>query len=336
MQDAIMPTPVDAPQSPYKAEKLNARITVDDLRERLEEMSRRVLKPEEGVYGPNSMAWKVNRHTEIFMGAGAANLLQLAHPWVAQAIDQHSKTQTEPFARLRRTFLNVHQMVFGNLDQVLQSALRVHNIHAAIAGKVSESTGKTKAGSAYFANQVGAMMWVHATLWVTGLRVYEIFHGPLSRAEREQYYTESKLFAYLFGIPADAMPPTWNDFMAYYNGVVDSDLLKVGAVGRQLVEYIFTMKDWLIPVLNRHKIHTAVLLPDRLRAEFGFPEITPKVQASFDFDVRLAGKVVKYAPDDIKYIPPYNEAMRRLKGQKAGFTTQGINRVLYGQALLVS
>lgn len=89
-------------------------------------------------------------------------------------------------------------------------------------------------------------------------------------------------------------------------------------------------------MLNRHKIHTAVLLPERLRAEFGFPEVTPKLHVRFGFDVRLASTVLKYAPSDIKYIPPYNEAMRRLKGQKAGLATQGINRLLYGQALLVS
>lgn len=312
------------------------RITRESLRDQLETMAQRVMHPCEGIYGPQSMAWKVNRHTTILMGAGCANLLQLAHPWVAQAIDQHSKTQTEPFARLRRTFLNVHSMVFGSLDQVLESALRVHNIHASIAGKVSESTGRTRAGSDYYANQVGAMMWVYATLWVTGLQVYERFHAPLTAAEREQYYAESKLFAFLFGIPASVLPATWDEFVDYFNGVVASDLLVVGAVGRQLVDYIFSMKAYLIPVLNRHKLHTAVLLPERLRHEFGFPEVTPKVQASFEFDVKLIGTCMHFAPANIKYLPPYNEALQRLKGEKAGWVTQSVNRLVYGQPLLVS
>lgn len=330
----------DATQPQQKAyastAKLNQRITKEELRAQLEDLAQRVMNPREGIYGPNSITWKVDRHTSVLMGAGAANLLQLAHPWVSQAIDQHSKTQTEPFARLRRTFLNVHSMVFGNLDQVLDSALRVHNIHAMIAGKVSESTGSTRQGSDYYANQVGAMMWVYATLWVTGLRVYELFNGPLARHEREQYYAESKLFAFLFGIPASVLPDTWDEFIEYFNGVVNSDLLVVGDVGRQLVEYIFSMKSWLIPVLNRHKLHTTVLLPERLRREFGFPELTPKVQASFDFDVKLIGTFMRYAPDNVKYLPPYNEALQRLKGEKAGLVTRGVNRLVYGQPLLVS
>lgn len=323
-------------QGNSKSSVKNKAITKDDLQARLEDMSKRVLDPTVGLYGPGSMSWRVNRHTSVLMGAGCANLLQLAHPWVSQAIDQHSQTQTDPMGRLRRTFLNVHSMVFGSLDQVLDSAIKVHNIHAKITGQVSESAGQTKKGSEYFANQVGAMLWVHATLWITGLRVYELFHTPFTAEEKEQYYQESKMFAFLFGIPESAMPETWNDFLEYYEGVVNSDELAVGEVGRQLVEYIFNMKVYLKPVLNRHKIHTAVLLPERLRQDFGFPPVTAKMQRSFDFDVKLARAFFNMAPDSIKYMPPYIEATRRIQGEQAGPITRMTNRVIYGQPLLVS
>jgi uncharacterized protein (DUF2236 family) len=311
-------------------------ITKEDLQAQLEEMTKQVINPKQGIYGPDSISWKVNKHTSIMMGAGCANLLQLAHPWVAQAIDQHSQTQTDPMGRLRRTFLNVHSMVFGSLDQVLDSAIKVHNIHAKITGQVSESAGKTKKGSEYFANQIGSMLWVHATLWITGVRVYELFHQPLTEAEKAQYYEESKLFAFLFGIPASAMPETWQDFLAYYDRVLESDELAVGDVGRQLVEYIFSMRWYLTPLLNRHKIHTAVLLPQRLREEFGLPQVTAELQRSFDFDVKLAGQFFRHAPDAVKYLPPYIEANRRIEGEKVGAVTRFSNRIIYGQPLLVS
>jgi len=311
-------------------------ITKEDLQSRLEEMTKRILDPRVGLYGPDSISWKVNKHTSIMMGAGCANLLQLAHPWVSQAIDQHSQTQTDPLGRLRRTFLNVHSMVFGNLDQVLDSAIKVHNIHAKITGQVSENAGQTKKGSEYFANQVGAMLWVHATLWVTGARVYDLFHQPLCAAEKEQYYEESKLFAFLFGIPESAMPPTWDDFLAYYEGVINSDELAVGDVGRQLVEYIFSMKRYLKPALDRHKLHTAILLPERVREDFGFPAVTPKMQKSFDFDIKLARTFFNLAPNSVKYLPPYIEATRRIQGEKAGAVTRMTNQIIYGQPLLVS
>ena len=35
----------------------------------------------EGVFGPASLTWRVDREAAVFLGAGRALLLQLAHPW---------------------------------------------------------------------------------------------------------------------------------------------------------------------------------------------------------------------------------------------------------------
>lgn len=311
-------------------------ITKEDLNAQLEFMSKRVLDPKVGLYGPGSMAWEVHKQTSVLFGAGAANLLQLAHPWVSQAIDQHSETQNDPLGRLRRTFLNVHSMVFGSLDQVLDSAMKVHNIHASITGEVSETTGSFEKGSSYVANQVDAMLWVHATLWVIGLEVYELFHQPVTKEQRDQYYEESKLFAYLFGVPDDAIPETWEDFMKYFNDTVASDQLAVGDVGKQLVSFIFHMNPVLRPFLARHEIHTAVLLPPRLQVAFGLPKVTSRVQAKFDFDVKMLKSIFNHSPDSVRFLPPYLEALQRIKGAEAKWYTKLTNQVVYGQAHLVS
>ena len=47
-----------------------------------------------GIFGPRSMTWRVKREAAIFLGAGRALLLQLAHPWVAAAIE-HRYGQAE-------------------------------------------------------------------------------------------------------------------------------------------------------------------------------------------------------------------------------------------------
>lgn len=315
---------------------LSQAVTKEALHQQLEIMTQRVLDPDIGLYGPDSMAWKIHGNISVMFGAGAANLLQLAHPWVSQAIDQHSQTQTDPMGRLQRTFLNVHSMVFGNLDQVLDSAVRVHNIHAKITGQISESTGRTQKQSQYFANQVEALLWVHATLWIVALRVHEMFYGALSQAEREQYYEESQLFAFLFGIPEQAMPENWDAYVAWFNEVVTSDLLAVGTVGRELVDYLFSMRPWLMPFLNRHRIHTAVLLPDSLRRPFGMPEVTPEVQKKFDMDVRLIRTAMKCVPVHLRWIPSQIEARRRIQGKKADLITRLTNKIVYGRPLLVS
>lgn len=65
------------------------------------------------------------------------------------------------------------------------------------------------------ANEAHAMLWVHTTLWETQIMMYEQFVGKLTSEQKEKYYQETKLFAYLFGIPEEIIPPTWNDFMEY-------------------------------------------------------------------------------------------------------------------------
>jgi uncharacterized protein (DUF2236 family) len=58
----------------------------------------------EGIFGPASLTWRVDREAAIFLGAGRALLLQLAHPWVAAAITEHSRTLADPIGRFHRTF----------------------------------------------------------------------------------------------------------------------------------------------------------------------------------------------------------------------------------------
>src|SRR5258706_2070901 len=65
-----------------------------------------------GIFGPDSIAWRIDREAAIFFGAGRALLLQLAHPWVAAAVSQHSRALTDPIGRFHRTFNVSFTMVF--------------------------------------------------------------------------------------------------------------------------------------------------------------------------------------------------------------------------------
>ncbi|MGB6688169.1 MAG: oxygenase MpaB family protein [Terracidiphilus sp.] len=81
----------------------------------------RVRDPRGGIFGPDSVTWKINRESALFLGAGRAAILQLAHPWVATALEQHSNLLSKPVARFHNTFRVVFTMVFGTLDQALRA-----------------------------------------------------------------------------------------------------------------------------------------------------------------------------------------------------------------------
>ena len=68
--------------------------------------------PLSGVFGPRSMTWLIDREAAIFLGAGRALLLQLAHPWVAAAVKQRSDTFANPIGRFHRTFSTVDRVQY--------------------------------------------------------------------------------------------------------------------------------------------------------------------------------------------------------------------------------
>src|SRR5512147_1325745 len=93
---------------------------------------RDIADPRDGILGPRSVAWQLGGDLAIFLGGGRAALLQLAHPMVAFAVEQHSRTRADIVGRFQRTFRNVFAMVFGELDDALAAARRVHNVHTRI------------------------------------------------------------------------------------------------------------------------------------------------------------------------------------------------------------
>lgn len=75
-----------------------------------------------GIFGAQSAIWHVESEAAIFLGAGRALLLQLAHLWVAAAIEEHSNTFTDPIGRFHRTLGIVFNMVFGSFEDSLAVA----------------------------------------------------------------------------------------------------------------------------------------------------------------------------------------------------------------------
>ena len=144
------------------------------LEEQLELIRARVTSPLAGVFGPSSVTWRMNREAILFLAAGRALLLQLAHPWVAAAVADHSKALTDPVARFHRTFKVVFTMVFGTVDQAFAAARSLHRRHESITGVLPEAVGPFEAGSSYRANNISALRWVYATLSDSALAAHEL------------------------------------------------------------------------------------------------------------------------------------------------------------------
>jgi hypothetical protein len=100
--------------------------------------------PVEGVFGPGSPIWNIDREAAAFLGAGRA---------LATAIADHSSALSDPIGRFHRTFEIAFTLVFGSLDQALETSRQLHQRHASIQGVIPEAIGPYPAGSGYFANE---------------------------------------------------------------------------------------------------------------------------------------------------------------------------------------
>jgi len=299
----------------------------------LEKVGAQAAGSREGVFGPGSAIWQVDREAAIFLGAGRALLMQLAHPWVATAIAEHSTALDDPIGRFHRTFAVMFTLVFGSLDQALATARGLHRRHASVRGRMSESLGRFPIGSGYRANEASALMWVHATLVDTALLAYEIVRPPLGSEERERYFQESRTLANLFGIPTEMQPADESAFRHYFESVLASDALSISGAGRAIGTRVLS-RAGRVPVPRWYRDLTACLLPESLRAGF---------ELSFGADeqgraARAIGalrRVDPVLPARARYVAPYYEALGRLSGaRRPDLVTRGLNRLWIGRSSL--
>jgi uncharacterized protein (DUF2236 family) len=287
-----------------------------------------------GIFGPQSMTWRINREAAIFLGAGRALLLQLAHPWIAAAIEQHSNTFANPIGRFHRTFSTVFTMVFGTLDQSLEAARRLHSRHATIKGTLPSAAGPFPAGSSYCANSVNALRWVHATLWETALVAHALVLPALTQDEREQYYAEGRLFAGLFGIRRELLPPDWAGFSAYIDAMTESSTLTVTDPACAMAHRLLAGADTWLPVPGGYKALTAALLPARLRDAFALRYGAAEREEARQF-IAWARRPYSFLPPRLRYVGPYQEAEQRLAGRmQPDLLTRVCNRFWTGRSAL--
>ncbi len=309
-------------------------LSADDFENSLATVRAASAGPVEGIFGPESLTWRVDREAAIFLGAGRALLLQLAHPWVAAAISEHSKTFADPVGRFHRTFNITFTMVFGTLDQALAASRRLHRRHGAVTGTLPQAAGRFEAGSSYSANEVSALRWVHATLVETALLTHDLVLPALNDREREQYWTEAKLYAALFGVrPAD-LPADWTSFTAYTEAMSRSDSLAVSPAARDIAEQIFSGRATGLRIPRWYRALTAHLLPERLAQEFGF-EFGEREARSMDRALTWIRRIYPRLPMRLRAVGPYQEALARLQGgRQPDLAVRWLNRLWIGRPMM--
>jgi uncharacterized protein (DUF2236 family) len=306
-----------------------------DIEALLASVAAEATDPRAGIFGPRSMSWLINRESALFLGAGRAALLQLAHPWVAAALRQHSSLLLKPIARFHNTFRIVFTMVFGTADQALAASRHLYTLHTRIAGELTEDTGAWKRGDHYEANEINAMRWVYATLVESALLAWDAVFPALPPQERERYYQETKTLAALFGIPAASLPASLEDFAAYIREMCDagdsSGALGVTAAARAMAHNLLAGAGSWIRTPHWYRALTVSWLPERFREEFQL-SFGPAEQRAVARAMRRIPAIYRRLPAAVRFIGPWHEAQARLSGRPPSLVAPLSNRFWIGAA----
>jgi uncharacterized protein (DUF2236 family) len=252
---------------------------------------------------------------------------------VAAAIAQHSRTLDDPVGRFHHTFRVIFTMIFGPAEQAFAAARQLHRLHRRIAGILPDAAGCFAQGTVYEANEISALRWVYATLVDSALTAYELLLPPLTDTNKEQYFAESLRMAALFGIAREHLPQTWKGFREYTEAMIESDTLGVSEPTYLLAQRLQSGAGFAVAPPFWYRALTVKLLPPRIREHFRLSYGRPE-QESARRAVSWLSRLYTLLPSAIRFVGPYNEAQKRLKGRTPGMVVRLSNRLWIGQPTL--
>jgi uncharacterized protein (DUF2236 family) len=258
--------------------------------------------------GPESITWRRAGDMRTMFGAGAALLLQVAHPTVAAGVREHSDFKADPWGRLWRTLDYVHMLVYGGPENAVSTGRAMRAMHQRIKGIAPD-------GRHYHALEPEAYAWVHATLAESIAGSHERFGRPLTPDQLARFWDEWRGLGRLLGIRERDLPDTWDAFRAYVDemcatqlepsDVVD-DVLEslaepkppdVGGLGPRAWKAI------TLPTSHTMRLATIGLLPDAARRTLDL-ELTRASELELNAIGRISHAATPVMPRSLRIVGP--------------------------------
>lgn len=156
-------------------------------------------KPEESMFGPRSVVWRVHGDvTTMMVGGVAALLLQMLHPAVLAGVWDHSTFRGDMLGRLRRTARFIAATTYGSAQEAEAMIEKVRDVHTRVKGSLPD-------GTPYAADDPRLLAWVHVTEAVSFLDAWIRYAEPnMPLADQDRYFADFARIAEALG--ADPIP----------------------------------------------------------------------------------------------------------------------------------
>lgn len=164
-----------------------------------------------GLFGPDSVTWRVHADASMFIGGLRALLLQMLHPLAMAGVADHSDFRRHPDRRLARTARYVAVTTYGTTEQAEEAIEMVRRVHRSVVGTAPD-------GRPYAASDPHLVAWVHHAEVDSFLRAYQRYgSAPLSATDADRYVAEMAVLCERLG----GEPPARSvaELRAYFRSV---------------------------------------------------------------------------------------------------------------------
>jgi len=228
-----------------------------------------VTRQPDGLFGPQSVVWRVHGDvTSMMVGGVSGLLLQMLHPAVLAGVWDHSNFRTNMLGRLRNTARFIAITSYGGRDEADAAIARVRKIHSHVAGTLPN-------GASYRADDPRLLAWVHVTETLSFSDAWVRYVEPrMGAADRDRYFAEMARLGAMLG--ADPVPRSRAEALALIETMRPG--LKVDARTREVADLVLNApahKPSAAPLQKLTMSAAVDLLPDWARRMHGLPNPAP-------------------------------------------------------------
>ena len=266
------------------------------------------VETDHGLFGPDSVTWRIMKEPVIWVAGFRALYLQALHPRVMRGTWQNTSFAKpgEAWGRFVRTAEFVGVRTYGTMAQVDRAARRVRKLHASLTGTDAD-------GTEFRLNEPELLLWVHCGEVASYVDIARRSGVGVCAADLDAFVDEQRRSAAVVGLDPAAVPASVSALEAYYERIRPSLYACPEAKQALRKSYYpdvpaeFRALRLMVPPLNTLAFAS---LPRWARRMYGMPG-SPLTDAGATVALRLAHQSTTHLPRQLIYLPAARAARRR-------------------------
>jgi uncharacterized protein (DUF2236 family) len=253
-----------------------------------------------GLFGPESVTWRVMAEPMMWVAGLRALYLQALHPAVMRGTWQNTSfsDRAQAWGRFIRTTEFVRTRTFGSMTEVERAGRRLRKIHSSL-------TGVAEDGRVFRLDEPELLLWVHCGEIDSYAEIARRSGVRVTAAELDTFVDEQRRSAAVVGLDPAIVPGSMAELAAYYAAIRPQ--LHVTPEARQALVRSFTPQIPLelaalrlaVPPLNTLGFAS---LPRWARRMYGTPA-SPLTDAATTLALRALHESVSRIPRQVIEVP---------------------------------